>query len=100
MDCVHCGDYYCTSKFGGTCPGTVHLDVHFTQCENTSGVSNLPTGPCSPPSIPVGFCWRVELRIACDGCGYPYSEALYASVEEYIAVDNVQQKVEFCRGPV
>ncbi len=44
----------------------------------------------------LGQCWhefdldaRVEQRIACDERGYPYSEALYESVAEWEAANNM-----------
>ena len=32
----------------------------------------------------MGKCWRVDRRITCDKCWYPYSEARYSGIREYL----------------
>lgn len=36
-------------------------------------------------------CALVALRIACDECGYPQSEAMFDSVEQYEAAQLIRQ---------
>lgn len=43
-------------------------------------------------------CPLVQHRIACDECEYPYSEALFGSVEDYMAAACKQLPLDFDGG--